>query len=166
MTRSATAAPISLAAAHWSAPIATDLSIVGYIPWHIKVSYIPSKREYWALVVAYPNDGNGCGADDLFLSHSRNGVHWETSRRPLMKHQDHWWSQGALYRGTFLYDDKSDQLAVWFSARGNDDEWRMLFMRMNYTSLANRLAQAPSLATAVDSAAAKQPRREVWTTAP
>ncbi len=77
-TRSAVAAPLSLGATSWSPAIATDLGIPGYVPWHLKVSYIPSKREYWALVVAYPNDGNGCGADDLFLSHSRNGVHWET----------------------------------------------------------------------------------------
>jgi hypothetical protein len=165
MTRSASAAPVSLAAAQWSAPMATDLRIPGYVPWHLKVSYIPSKREYWALVVAFPADGLGCGADDLFLAHSRNGVHWETFRSPLMKHQDHWWSKGALYRGTFLYDETSDQLAVWFSARAEDDVWRMLFMRMNYSSLSVKLSQAPpSLSTSPDSNAAK--RREVWTTAP
>jgi hypothetical protein len=164
MTRAATAAPMSLAAAQWTKARATDLTIPGYVPWHIKVSYIPSKREYWALVVAYLNDGRGCGSDDLFLAHSKNGLHWETFPQPLMRHEDHWWSSGALYRGSFIYEAQNDQLAIWFSARA-EYTWRMLFVRMNYTALAAKLSRrSPSLATVPDSA----PRalREVWTTAP
>jgi predicted GH43/DUF377 family glycosyl hydrolase len=168
MMRYAAAAPASLAVAQWSNGRATDLRIPGYIPWHLKVSYIPSKREYWALVAAYPDDGRGCGADDLFLAHSKNGVHWETFAQPLMRHQEHWWSAGALYRGTFLYDSQSDQLAVWFSARDADYVWRMLFVRMDYTALAARLARpGAALATGVDSASRSTGRpRERWTTAP
>ena len=166
MTRAAVAAPISLGAAQWSKARATDLTIPGYQPWHIKVSYIPSKREYWALVAAYPSDGRGCGSDDLFLSHSRNGVHWETFPQPLMRHEDHWWSSGALYRGAFLYDPKTDQLAIWFSARA-DYTWRMLFVQMNYTALAAQLARTPApLAAAPAPAQPTASLREIWATAP
>jgi hypothetical protein len=165
MLRYATAAPMSLAAAQWSQGRPTDLRIPGYLPWHIKISYIPSKHEYWALIAAYPNDGQGCGSDDLFLAHSKNGVHWETFPQPLMRHKDHAWSDGALYRGTFLYDSKSDQLAVWFSARDADYAWHMMFVKMNYTALAAHLSEHPaSRSTTADSAALVP--RERWTTAP
>lgn len=161
MVRSAPAAPISLAAAEWSEPRATDLSIPGYWPWHLKVSYIPSKREYWALVVAYPDDGRGCGADDLFFAHSKNGVQWEVFPQPLMRHGKHAWSAGALYRGSFLYSAKDDELAIWFSARDDQSTWRLGFVRMKYAALAARLSHAPA-STNVRS----DTTRAIWTTAP
>jgi hypothetical protein len=145
----------------WMPPIATDMAVPGYLIWHLKVRYVVPKKEFWALIVAYPNDGRSCGSDDLFLAHSKDGVHWETYPQSLLRHEDREWTSGALYRGTFLYDAQRDQLALWFSARDDQNEWHLGFVRMDYAPL---LARLSSLSAARNSIG-KAPR-PIWTDAP
>jgi hypothetical protein len=139
----------------WSKPAPVDLSIPGYSIWHIKARWIPEKSEYWMLISAYPNGGDGCKTDDLFYARSTDGTHWRVYETPIIRHQDREWTAAAVYRSTFLYDAASDRLDLWISARGSDGAWRMGYARARYASLLtalenNReLAPAPATAFAV-----------------
>ena len=104
----------------------------------------------------------GCGGDDLFLAHSKNGVHWEGFAQPLLRHEDRDWTRKALYRGSFLYDSDHDELAVWFSARSEAGIWRMGYGQFRYQSLLAQLSRAPANFARI----ADLPDREVWTEAP
>jgi hypothetical protein len=161
LMRRATTPNTSLGITEWSGSTVTDLAQPGYNIWHLKVRYIPSKREYWALLVAYPADGNGCGADDLFLAHSKDGIHWMGFPRPLLYHGDRAWTRSALYRGSFLYDPETDRLSMWFSARSEAGIWRIGFARFVYHDLMTQLSLAPAFSRGLD-----VPRREVWFDAP
>lgn len=118
----------------WNGPYPTDLKIPGYEIWHIKARWIPSKSEYWMLIAAFP-EGADCQTDDLFFARSANGLHWTTYGDPVLRHEDRDWTAAAVYRSTFLYDPRSDELGLWISARGSDGAWRMGYSRVRYTSL-------------------------------
>ncbi len=130
----------SLASTKWSGRIVTDLEQPGYVVWHMKARYIPSKREYWAIYAAYPADTLGCSGDDLFLARSTDGVHWLTYPEPLMRHEERAWTREALYRSTFLYDAGQDRLRIWLSARGADHKWRLGYTSFTYEKLQKRLS--------------------------
>lgn len=122
----------------WSAPKVTDLSIPGYVVWHLDVAEIPSVgshitraaadptrssskkaalalSSYVALVAAFP-EGYSCSQSDLWLAESEDGVTWHTLPLPIF------WrgmdianrrSISTWYRGTLRYDAKSDVLDIW-----------------------------------------------------
>jgi hypothetical protein len=52
---------------NWSAPKPANFAQPGYEIWHLNVSYIPSKQEYWAVMAAYAN-GSDCNHTVLFYS--------------------------------------------------------------------------------------------------
>jgi hypothetical protein len=131
-----------IAGIRWSEPTPTDLAQPGYVIWHIKARYVPSKREYWALYAAFPNGPAGCDIDDLFFARSTDGVHWETFAEPILRHEDRAWTAAAIYRSTFLYDSTTDQLRVWLSARGADNKWRLGFAHFRYDRLLADLTNA------------------------
>jgi hypothetical protein len=98
----------------WSAPTVTDLSIPGYVAWHLDVAEIPSEG-YLALIAAFPQ-GSSCAQSDLWLATSEDGVTWQTMMLPIF------WRGMALakdrdiltwYRGTLRYDPATDLLDVW-----------------------------------------------------
>jgi hypothetical protein len=153
--RTAVGAPGSVADARWAEPVATDLVQPGYVIWHMKVRYVASKGEYWALYAAFPAATAatvGCETDDLFYARSTDGVHWETFPEPLLRHEAHAWSALSVYRSSFLYDPVTDELRVWASAQGNDRKWRLALARFRYGQLLGELStptpQGPSLAAA------------------
>jgi predicted GH43/DUF377 family glycosyl hydrolase len=123
----------------WAGPVPTDLTIPGYIIWHIKARWIPSKSEYWMLISAFRENGNGCHTDDLFFARSADGTHWTSYAEPVIRHEDREWTATAVYRSSFLYDAESDQLSLWLSARGSDGAWRMGYARAHYSSLLSML---------------------------
>jgi hypothetical protein len=134
----------------WLEPVATDLAQPGYVVWHMKVRYVPSKNEYWALYAAFPTTPAGCDVDDLFFARSADGVHWTTYPAPILRHEDRAWTAAAIYRSSFLYDADSDELRVWLSARGADAKWRLGFAHFRYS----RLLQQLSTSTAPERTAA------------
>lgn len=135
MTRASLEPTGRLTGTRWSEPDVTNLAQPGYVIWHIKVRYVPTKGEYWALYAAYPEGPAGCDVDDLFFARSSDGVHWETFAEPLLRHEEREWTAAAIYRSSFLYDASSDQLRVWLSARGADQKWRMAYARFRYSEL-------------------------------
>jgi hypothetical protein len=101
----------------WSAPTTTDLSIPGYVMWHLDVDELPTGG-YIALIAAFPV-GSICSQSDLWLATSDDGLAWHTLALPIM------WRGMAIakkrsistwYRGTLRYDPKTDLLDIWPSA--------------------------------------------------
>jgi hypothetical protein len=120
--------------------VSTNVRIPADENWHIKARWIPTKTQYLMLISAFPDSGNGCQTDDLFLARSDDGRHWTVYKDPIMRHGDLQWTAGSVYRSSFLYDGKSDELSLWISARGSDGAWRMGYARMRYAPLIDALA--------------------------
>jgi len=135
VTRSASDLSGRIVDTKWLDPRPTDLSIPGYVIWHIKARWVPEKSEYWMLISAFPVNGNGCHTDDLFFARSADGLHWTTYAEPVMRHEERDWTAAAVYRSTFLYDAATDELKLWISARGSDGAWRIGHARAQYATL-------------------------------
>lgn len=123
----------------WSEPQTTTLSQPGYVIWHMKVRYVPSKGEYWAVYSAFPEKAVGCEIDDLFFARSADGIHWTTYNEPILRHEDHEWSSAAVYRSTFLYYPASDELRLWVSARNTAGNWTLGMARFRYARILDQL---------------------------
>lgn len=101
----------------WTSAIPVELTIPGYVPWHIDVAKLPFGG-YVALVAAFQR-GTACGQSDLWLAGSDDGLKWRTLPLPLF-----WRGMSTAksrkistwYRGTIRYDAQSDQLDIWPSA--------------------------------------------------
>jgi hypothetical protein len=104
--------------ADWSAPTPVKLSVPGFVVWHLDVVSLPNDAGYIALVVAYAK-GLTCGASELWLATSPDGVAWRSYSMPVL------WRTMKLakkrtittwYRGTLRYDAVTDSLHLWPSA--------------------------------------------------
>jgi hypothetical protein len=113
--------------------VATDLAQPGYVIWHVKVRWIPSKQQFWAVYSAFPQGQLGCDIDDLFFARSADGVHWQTFAQPLLRHEDRDWTGAAVYRSSFLYLPENDELKVWVSARSTEGKWTLGLARFRYS---------------------------------
>jgi hypothetical protein len=142
----------------WSAPTATDLSIPGYVPWHLDVAEIPSGG-YVALVAAFPR-GFSCGQSDLWLARSDDGLTWRTLALPIL------WrgmtiakkrSISTWYRGTLRYDAKTDILDIWPSGLAGP-AWTIYHTTVPLGEIANLMAQAtPSDLRSIKASSASVP---------
>ena len=103
--------------AKWSEPTAVNMSIPGYVVWHIDIDELP-RGGYLAFIAAFPV-GTSCANSDLWLATSANGVTWRNFAIPLL------WrgmtvatdrSISTWYRGTIRYDAEADTLHLWPSA--------------------------------------------------
>lgn len=109
--------------ATWSAAIPVKLSIPNSVIWHLDVAPIGDEG-YVALVVAYAK-GASCGASDLWLATSADGIVWKTFAIPAM-----WRGMkvararglSTWYRGTLRYDARTDELDIWPSGLA-DSRW-------------------------------------------
>ena len=129
----------------WSNPVPTDLSIPGYVIWHIKGRWIPEKGEYWMLLSAFPQNRVGCHTDDLFFARSSDGLHWTVYGEPIVRHEEREWTASSVYRSSFLYDAATDELRLWISAQGADGAWRLGYARARYAALRTSLETGQSI---------------------
>jgi len=150
-----------LVSARWSDPEPTDLAQRGYVVWHLDVRWVPAFSEYWAVYAAYPDDGQGCGGDDLFFARSADGVHWRTYPSPIYRRADREWTRSALYRSTFQYDALSHEIRLWVSARDSSGIWSTGYARVDFRRLLERIESQPPPAVA-----GVLQQREVWRAAP
>jgi hypothetical protein len=104
--------------AKWSDPIPVNMSIPGYVIWHIDVDDLPHGGGYLAFIAAFPV-GTSCSNSDLWLATSGDGLTWHNFAIPLL------WrgmriatsrSISTWYRGTIRYDAATDSLHLWPSA--------------------------------------------------
>jgi hypothetical protein len=144
---------------HWSAPVTTDLSIPGYVPWHIDVAELPSGG-YVALVAAFPR-GFSCGQSDLWLARSDDGLTWHTLSMPIFWRGMAVAKQRAVstwYRGTLRYDPQTDMLDIWPSALAGT-AWTIYHTSLRLTEITELTAVAkPSDLRAVAASSKNVPK--------
>jgi hypothetical protein len=122
----------------WSNPQLTDLAQPGNVIWHIEVTWIDSKQEFWMLLAAYKHKET-CGDTVLFFAKSQDGVHWTAYERPALG-LGLIWDSGEIYRSGMAYDPSSDVLRVWYSAR-HDKTWHVGFTQSSYTQFLEKLQE-------------------------
>ena len=120
----------------WSSPVDVNIAQPGRVIWHLEVSYIPSKNEYWMIYPAYPS-GSTCGSTDLYFAKSTDKINWITYNDPIIK-RDAAWDSAEIYRSTFLYNDSTDMLGVWYSA-SDGSTWHTGYTERQYSYFADGL---------------------------
>ena len=126
----------------WSDPTTTDLSIRGYVIWHLDVQEVASGG-YIALIAAYPR-GSICSQSDLWLARSQDGLAWQTLPLPIFwrgmtiaKRRD----ISTWYRGTLQYDPNTDILDVWPSALAGP-AWTIYHTKVRLGQITELMASA------------------------
>lgn len=99
--------------------------IASYIPWHLDVQWVESQNKYWGLFCAYPKGGN-TNRTYLLFGTSEDGKTWTTYPKPLLAPRDNKWDNNFIYRSTFVYDNASGTLQVWYSG-GKSGGWRIAY---------------------------------------
>lgn len=99
--------------------------IASYIPWHLDVQWVESQNKYWGLFCAYPKGGN-TNRTYLLFGTSEDGKTWTTYPKLLLAPRDNKWDNNFIYRSTFIYDDASGTLQVWYSG-GKSGGWRIAY---------------------------------------
>jgi hypothetical protein len=107
----------------WSAP--TTIQNFGQINtgiWHLSIRYIPSMKEYWTFVAAFP-EGNTTAATQEYFLKSTDGLNWTLyPNTPVIS--------------TNTYDPSTDVIKVWYSAVNADAGfWGIGYTTNTYTNM-------------------------------
>jgi hypothetical protein len=132
----------------WGPPEPVNLVVPGRVPWHFDVQYVPAKKEYWALIAAYP-DMSTCSKTAIFFARSIDGITWSVAPTPLLGPYEFAPMNDLVYRSTFHYHEASDAVTVWYSgARVGDGGFHMAMAsaRYPYADLIRRVSgSSPTL---------------------
>jgi hypothetical protein len=129
----------------WSPATAVDLTIPGFVIWHLDITELPNNGGYLAMIAAYPRGWN-CANNDVWLASSADGVHWQTYAVPIL-----WRSMAAArdrdistwYRGTLHYDSRTNVLDLWPSALSKSG-WYVYHVSADLTNTIGILRSAQS----------------------
>jgi hypothetical protein len=101
--------------------------------WHMNVGYIPSKNEFWMIMIDSSTGGN------IGWAVSSDGLNWDNfpNRRVLMPGAGLW--DNTLYRSCFLYDEETDLLEIWYSAYNSNSIWHTGFVNTDYSDMLEML---------------------------
>ena len=130
----------------WGDPEPVNLSVPRRVPWHLDVQYVPAKREYWALVAAYP-EGTTCSQTAIYFARSLDGTDWTVAPNALLGPYEFGPMNDLVYRSTFHYHEASDAVTVFFSgARLGDGgfHFAMASARYPYADLIRRVSGSSS----------------------
>lgn len=121
----------------WGAPELVHLPVpFARFAWHIDVEWIPEHAEYWAL---FPVKAAGsCVPTALYIATSPDGVTWRTHQTPVLVAGAIPEFQDVVYRSTFAYDARSDEVTFWFSGarlRNGTFTWRTAVQRRAVSEL-------------------------------
>ena len=122
----------------WTAPRAT-LTQPGLNIWHIDVSWIPERREYWAVYVAYPI--RHCSGQNLYFARSGDGVAWTTYSIPFLRRDEAAWTTGTLYRSSVMYDASRDVIQFFISGAAANKTWHLGYVDYRLGSFLSSLEQ-------------------------
>lgn len=100
--------------------------------WHMDVTWVPERSEYWATYVAYP--GHDCFGQDLYFARSSDGVKWTTYSIPFLRHGESSWTGNTLYRASVLYDASRNAIQFFVSAAATDKTWHVGYVDYNLSS--------------------------------
>ncbi|HEY3933959.1 MAG TPA: hypothetical protein VGL65_05010 [Gemmatimonadales bacterium] len=98
----------------WGDPYATDLAQPGQSIWHIDVTWIPARSEYWALYNTFPT-GTSCTTDALYLARSTDGKHWTVYPSPVARAGMIDAFTHIIYRSTMIADPRGTKATLWIS---------------------------------------------------
>jgi hypothetical protein len=127
----------------WTAATPVDLTIPGFVIWHLDVTELPGGAGYLAMIAAYPRGWN-CANSDIWLASSADGIHWRTYAVPVL-----WRTMTAArergistwYRGTLRYDQATDMLDLWPSALAKTT-WNVYHVRVRLSDALSMLSAA------------------------
>lgn len=114
----------------WSPPQGISLSQPPFFVWHIDVQWIPSRQEYWALYNV--KTSGSCNTQLLFLATSTDGTSWTTYPSPVLRLGDIPVFSDIVYRSTFAYNPRTDNIRFWFSGarwEANGYVWRTVYQK-------------------------------------
>ena len=128
---------------NWSSPLTTDLMEDGVFPWHIDVEWIPSKQEFWSLYnVKLPGS---CTTASLHFARSTDGLHWTVLPGAVLDRGQIPEFADIVYRSSFIYDDASRVITIWYSGARFDDNrytWKIAVERLSESDFFDLLSQA------------------------
>ncbi len=136
----------------WSEGRAVDFQQPGSVIWHIDIQHVPSKDEYWAVYAAYPQ-GSTCGRSELFFARSIDGLSWRTYTSPMLRREQIPQFNDVVYRSTFVYDDVSDLLTVWYSGSryaASGQQWSAAIGKRQYAELLQTVTAPAPLRVGAD----------------
>jgi uncharacterized protein YjdB len=120
----------------WTSP--TKIQNFGQINteiWHLSIRYIPSVKEYWAFVAAYP-EGNVQAATEEYFLKSTDGLNWTSYPNKTVLPTNSGWDSFRIYRSSFVYDPETDIIKVWYSASDADAGfWGIGYTTNTYTNM-------------------------------
>ena len=101
---------------NWSQPQKVSIDLQGYQVWHLEVSYIPSAEEFWMFFPGF-KEGQVANRTDLFFARAVEPLQWTVSPQPVLtKSSGKAWDNTRIYRASFLYDEESKEIRLWYSA--------------------------------------------------
>jgi hypothetical protein len=126
--------------ATWSAPETVNLTLPGYVIWHLDVVELSPGGGYVALIAAFPR-GSNCATSDLWLASSADGMTWQANGMPIL-----WRTMASAksraittwYRGTMRYDALTDSLDIWPSAMSKTS-WDVYHARFKLADMLSML---------------------------
>lgn len=142
----------------WTPPRRIRLDQPGYSVWHLDVTWVPERHEYWAIFPA--NRNFTCYGRELFFARSSDGVTWTTYRTPVMRRGDAAWTGASLYRGSLLYDATRQSIRIYFSASARGDIWHLGMIEYRVDEFIAALERTPR--TMPTSSAPVGGGAEVW----
>lgn len=128
----------------WSQPLTTDLAQEGQTIWHLDVTWVPARSEYWALYNTYPV-GTSCATTALYLARSSDGIHWRTYPSPLFRTGVIDAFRDVIYRSSMLVNDQADTTRFWVSGASYDGNynWQMATTTRATDDFFREIAQIP-----------------------
>jgi hypothetical protein len=101
---------------HWTGPAVVDITIPGYVVWHLNVTQVGRTGRLLAAVTAF-REGLSCNHTKLFLAYT-DGERWVTVTEPILSPGKFpAWDDMCIYRSSLLYDEERSRLRAWYSAR-------------------------------------------------
>jgi dipeptidyl aminopeptidase/acylaminoacyl peptidase len=101
---------------NWSVPQPTNMMQANYVIWHVNMTYVAQKKEWWAAVTAFPSGQLCCHNTRLFFCKSEDGIHWTSYGKAILNPSASGWDDDEIYRSSFLFDPQSNHIQVWYSA--------------------------------------------------
>ena len=131
---------------NWSPPVEVPLAQRPFQIWHIEVQWIPAREEFWAVYNV--KRGTNCNTDFLFLATSTDGVTWQTYPSPLLRAGVIPEFSHIVYRSTFAYNSRSDNIRFWFSGASWEPHgyvWRTVYQKRKRADVFNAIAAEPTV---------------------
>jgi len=127
---------------HWSAPRRAELVQPGFFPWHVDVSWVPSRGEFWALYNV--KTAGSCTTPAVYLATSADGVRWTTYPSPVLARGMVRQFADVVYRSSLAYDAAADAITFWFSGASYESgryRWSVAVQRRQRADVFARIAE-------------------------